>query len=194
MFSGGCQHLGAKAARLPPAEAQSPVAAIEARPVSGVPEAPAFAPGNLRAEEIPGAIAGLELSLRNPQASEEEKAEALRRLALLHLAAHNPSRSLSLAAEAQKGYLKLRPAETAGQEGEIWLNLIEDTLAGEQLLQQQAEKIREKENTLRNLGAERQRLALQLANQEALNAKLKADIEKLKSIDISVAQKRNGAR
>ncbi|HSH13528.1 MAG TPA: hypothetical protein VLA15_07255, partial [Desulfurivibrionaceae bacterium] len=134
----GCQHLGAKA--LPPSPSPAPVAAR--------PQDSPFTPGYLRAEEIPGEIAKLAWLSRNPEATEAERTEALRRLALLHLAPKNPARSLAMAAEAQADYLTMQPPETARQEGEIWLNLIREGLAREHLQQQQSQKIREKEGTL----------------------------------------------
>lgn len=161
----GCQHLGAKA--VPP------------------PASPA---------EQATEITGLELTSRNPQASDGERAEALRRLALLYLAPENPARNLALAAKSQAAYLQLQTQETARQEGEIWLALLREALESEQLLQQQTEKIREQERTLAGFGAEKQRLAQKIAAQEAVNAKLKADIEKLKSIDLSVEMKRKSFR
>lgn len=161
----GCQHLGAKA--VPPPKSTAEQAAE---------------------------IVGLELTSRNPRATAAEKAEALRRLALLHLAPQNPVRNLALAAETQAAYLQLRPPETARQEGEIWLALIRDRLASEQLQQQQSEKIREQERALAGLGAEKQRLAQKSAAQEAVNAQLEEDIEKLKSIDLSVEMKRKSFR
>jgi len=51
-----------------------------------------------------------------------------------------PARSQALAAEAQADYLKMQLPETARQEGEIWLNLIHEGLAREQLLHQQSQK------------------------------------------------------
>jgi hypothetical protein len=190
----GCQSLGVKAPKPPPPEEQAPLAQIIEEPAAAAPEESAFAPGNLRAVEIATEIGDLESISRNPRATDAEKAEALRRLALLHLAPHNPARDLALAAEAQAAYLELQPAGTARQEGEIWLALILERLGSERLLQQQSEKIREKDGALAGLGAEKQRLTQKIAAQETVNAKLKADIEKLKFIDLSVEKKRKSFR
>lgn len=179
-----CQHLDAKA--LPPREGPAPVAAR--------PQESPFTPGYLRAEEIPGEITKLAWTSRNPEATEAERAEALRRLALLHLVPKNPARSQALAAEAQADYLTMQPPEPARQEGEIWLNLINEGLAREQLLHQQSQKIREKEGALAELGEGKQRLTQKLAALEKVNAKLKEDIEKLKFIDLSVEKKRKNLR
>lgn len=188
----GCQHLGAKA--FPPREGPAPVAqAGESHGVATQKESP-FAPGYLRPEEITGEISKLSLAVRNPGATGAERAEALRRMALLHLAPNNPSPSLALAAAAQADYLKLQPAETARQEGEIWLALIHEQLDRELLLQQRSEKIREKEGVLAELGQEKQRLAQKIAAMEGVNAKLKEDIEKLKFIDLALEKKRKNLR
>jgi hypothetical protein len=192
----GCQHLGSKGV-VPAGSAPADPAGTgltAAPPTVALQEEAVFAPGQLRAAEIPGEIAGLELTSRNFQASVTERAEALRRLALLHLAPQNPARSPALAAEAQSAYLQLRPGDPARQEGEIWLALILDRLESERLLRQQSEKIRDKERACAELGAEKQRLAQKIADQEAANAKLKADIEKLKFIDLSVEKKRKSFR
>lgn len=187
----GCQHRGPAA--VAPRDS-APLEQAGQEPAVAAQEESAFAPGSLRVEELSAKIAGLELTSRNPRASDAEKAEALRRLALLHLAPHNPARSLILAAEAQAAYLKLRPVEAARQEGEIWLALILDRLRDERLLQQQSEKIQERDRALAELGGEKQRLAQKIAAQEVVNAKLKADIEKLKFIDLSVEKKRKSFR
>lgn len=187
----GCQQLGPKAVA---PIASAPLEQAGQEPAVATQEESAFNPGSLRVEEISARIAGLKLISRNPQASDAEKAEALRCLALLHLAPHNPARNLMLAAEAQAAYIKLRPGESVRQEGEIWLALILDRLRDERLLQQQSEKIQERERVLAELGGEKQRLAQKIAAQETVNAKLKADIEKLKFIDLSVEKKRKSFR
>lgn len=190
----GCQPLGDKVA-LPPVAPPPETGAPAAEGVADVaPREDPFAPGSYSAEEIAGEIARLEKVTNHPLATEAEKGEAMRRLALLYLASQNATRNMGLAAEAQSGYLALRPAEPARQEGEIWLALIQEGLASEQLMQQQLKKIGEKERALDELVAEKQRLAVQLASLEAVNAKLKTDIEKLKFIDISVEQKRKSIR
>ncbi len=187
----GCQHLGSKVAA--PKGPDSAGQAGEGSAVA-IREKAVFSPGSLRDEELSAEIANLELTSRDPQASNAEKAEALRRLALLYLAPHNPARNLTLAAEAQAAYLKLQPPEAARQEGEIWLALVLDSLRVERLLQQQSEKIQERDRVLAELGGEKQRLAQKIAAQETVNAKLKADIEKLKFIDLSVEKKRKSFR
>lgn len=187
----GCQHLGPK---VEGPKGQAPLEQVGQGPAVAIQEESAFTPGSLRVEELAAEISSLELTSRNPRASDAEKAEALRRLALLHLAPHNPARNLTLAAEAQAAYLKLQPPEAARQEGEIWLALVLDSLRVERLLQQQSEKIQERDRALAELGGEKQRLAQKIAAQETVNAKLKADIEKLKFIDLSVEKKRKSFR
>lgn len=188
----GCQLLGAK--DLPPGESPAPVGqAAEHLKAATLRESP-FTPGDLRPEEIPGEITKLVLISRNPEATEAERAEALRRLALLHLATRNPARSQALAAEALADHLNLLPPGLLRQEGQIWLNLIREGLTREQLQQQQSQKIRKKEDDLTELGEEIQRLVQKLAALEKVNAKQKEDIEKLKFIDLSMEKKRKNLR
>lgn len=186
-----CRHFGARA--MPET---SPVPVAQARESHGTTplHGSSFTPGNLRPEEIATEIAELELTSRNPLATAAERTEALRRLAVLHLLPNNPSRSLALAAKTQEAYLQSRPHETARQEGEIWLALILEKLDRDRLLQQNAKKNQEMAGALANLDAEKQRLAQKLAAQEAINTKLKGDIEKLKFIDLSVEKKRKNFR
>jgi len=188
----GCQQLGTRG----PAPLANPTQVTKApgSPASVRPEESAVTPGHQPTGNIPDAIAALELTCRNPQSTEAEKAEAWRHLAMLYLTPANPARSLTLAADAQTAYLQLLPAAKARQEGEIWLALILDALNSEQLRQQQSEKIREKDWRLTELNGEKQRLSQTLAALEAGNAKLRADIEKLKLIDISVEKKRKSFR
>lgn len=188
----GCQLLGAKA--LPPGESPAPVGPAAEHRKAATPRESPFTPGNLQPEEIPGEISNLALISLDPQNPEAERAEALRRMALLHLAARNPARSLALAAKAQTDYLNLLPPGPSRQEGEIWLALVSEGLAGEQLLLRQSQKNRKKEGALTDLGEENQRLAQKLDALEKLNANLKEDIERLKFIDLSMEKKRKNLR
>jgi len=190
--SAGCQRLGGGVPK--PQQEEEIRSELPEERSPPPPQTPDFQPGNLRPEEYAAEISALETVARTSTANDRERAEAFRRLALLYLAPHNPARNLALAAEALASYLKLQPAGPARQEGEFWLALVQDSLACERLLQQQGEKTREKDAQLAELGAEKQRQAQKFAALEAANAKLKADIEKLKFIDLSVEKKRKNFR
>lgn len=190
----GCRHLGGMTPP-PPAASQVPAAVGGTEPTAASPaRPPPFTPAAVRPEAIPGEIAALELAARDPAASAPEKAETLRRLALLHLDSRNPARSPKLAAAAHSAHLELLPDGATRQEAEIWLDLLREQLGSEQLLRQQSEKLRDKERALADLGAEKQRLGQKNAALETANAKLKDDIEKLKFIDLSVEKKRKTLR
>lgn len=144
----------------------------------------------LPAEAIPGEISRLGRISQNSSAGPAEKAESLRRLALLHLSPQNPARDLELAAAAQAAYVETLSPGLLRQEGEIWLALINTAREDEQLQRRQAANIHEKDKALAALGAEKQRLLQKITGLEASNTKLKGDIEKLKFIDLSMEKKR----
>jgi hypothetical protein len=119
-----------------------------------------------------------------------EKAAAQHRLALLHLAPANPQRDLDQGAVALRIYVDQMAAGEARNENRLWLQILGERI----LLEKNAEGREGKNNRAAAHKLEVQELTRQIQDLAAANAKLQADIEKLKMIDLSVEKKRQSSR
>ena len=121
--------------------------------------------------------------VKSPQVSDQEKAEAHRRLAIIYLIPRNPQQDQKKALNELGKFLEMAPGELNQTSAASWATAIKS--AGE---------YKELERKAKKLGSENRKLTEANRNLAASNARLEADIEKLKNLDLSLEKKRKSFR
>jgi hypothetical protein len=142
-----------------------------------------FDPLNLPRSDFIQESAKLQRITRDPATGIEEKAEAHRRLAILHLIPGNPERDPQKALDELGKFVELAPQRLDRQEAADWVLALNPGAGHRQGDQNCAAK------TARLTAANFQR-AKENEELTAANTELKETIEQIKKLDLSLEQKR----
>ena len=156
-----------------------------------------FAPQKLHHTDFAKEIRKLTIISQDPKSSNLEKAEAHRRLAILHLIPRNPDSDFRSAANELGKFLEIAPDKFDDLSAASWATALK---SGEeyQSLKTKVAALNEKNEQLQSKAAELDKKNEQLTKEKKSltisNTELMKTIENLKKLDLSLEKKRRNFR